>query len=243
MGTKYSFNENFDATLSLGLAFRSPSLEERFQYIDQGSYVRVGNPNLKSERSKSADLGLRYYRDDLKIVTSFFYNYFNDLVAELPGTFEGRAAYIKTNIGEAKLYGFDFQTDYNFCGETVGYAKASYVKGEDITSGGYLPQMPPLNGMLGIRFKLLDMISTDVSSTIFTAQNNVAQGEITTPGYATFAIELSTKQFQFGVMNLSLNGGVQNLFDKNYRDHLSTTRGSITIEPGRNFYIKLIANL
>ena len=241
-GTKYSVSENLDATLSLGLAFRSPSLEERFQYIDQGSYVRLGNPNLKSERSKSADLGIRYYQHDLKIVTSVFYNYFNDLVAELPGTFEGRQAYIKTNIGEAKLYGFDFQADYNFYGETVAYVKASYVKGDDITSSGNLPQIPPLNGICGIRFRLLDMISADVSSTIFAAQNDVAAGEMTTPGYATFNIEFSTGHFNTGMINFSFTGGIQNLFDKNYRDHLSTTRGNITIEPGRNFYLKMIAN-
>jgi outer membrane receptor protein involved in Fe transport len=32
---------------------------------------------------------------------------------------------------------------------------------------------------------------------------------------------------------------VENIFDKAYRNHLSTTRGSITIEPGRNIFLKL----
>ena len=61
VGLKYSLNEYLDFTMSLVYSFRSPSLEERFQYIDQGSYVRVGNPNLKPEKEKSIDLGVRYY--------------------------------------------------------------------------------------------------------------------------------------------------------------------------------------
>ena len=241
LGTKYSINKNLNATLSLGLAFRSPSLEERFQYIDQGSFVRLGNPNLKSERSKSIDLGIRYYENNFKIIASLFYNYFNDLVAELPGTFEGRQAFIKTNIGKAKLYGFDFQTDYNFYGDAVVYANASYVKGDDITSGGNLPQMPPLNGICGVRFRFMNTISADVSSTIFAPQNDVSQGEMKTSGYAILNAELSTIKFNMDWVNLRLIAGINNVFDKNYRDHLSTTRGYITVEPGRNFYFKLTA--
>ncbi|HSR16472.1 MAG TPA: TonB-dependent receptor, partial [Ignavibacteriaceae bacterium] len=37
VGLKYLLFDNLDLTLNLGLSFRSPSLEERFQYIDQGS--------------------------------------------------------------------------------------------------------------------------------------------------------------------------------------------------------------
>ncbi len=87
-GLRYSLTGNLDFTLSMGLSFRSPSLEERFQYIDQGSFVRVGSPNLQSEKGKSFDLGIRYYSENLKILSSIFYNYFDDLVSEIPGTFD-----------------------------------------------------------------------------------------------------------------------------------------------------------
>ena len=242
-GLKYSASSNLDLTLSLGLSFRSPSLEERFQYIDQGSYVRVGDPNLKPERGKSADLGIRYYMPDFKIVSSVFFNYFNDLVTEIPGAFEGRNAYIKTNIGEARLYGFDLSSDYNFYSDYVFHASLSYVKGDDITTGGDLPEIPPLNGNVGIKFGLWEKLEADLSSTIFTAQNKVAAGEMTTPGYAIFNFQVNTKPINFSSFNLQIFAGVENIFDKNYRNHLSTTRGSITVEPGRNFFVKLTTGI
>jgi outer membrane receptor protein involved in Fe transport len=37
-----------------------------------------------------------------------------------------------------------------------------------------------------------------------------------------------------------LIGGVENIFDKAYREHLSSTRGLIKLEPGRNIFLKLV---
>ena len=55
-------------------------------------------------------------------------------------------------------------------------------------------------------------------------------------------------KFKLNFINLTLGNikagfsvGIENLFDKEYRNHLSTNRGSITTEPGRNFFLR--ANL
>ncbi len=88
----------------------------------------------------------------------------------------------------------------------------------------------------------LIFLEADISSTIFAEQNNTASGEIKTPGYAVFNLSLISKRINLGSVSLRISGGVDNVFDKNYRNHLSTTRGSITTEPGRNFYIKLSTN-
>ncbi len=239
IGLKYSLFDNLDLTLNLGLSFRSPSLEERFQYIDQGSTLRVGNPNLNSERGKSADVGIRYYSAKIKVISSFFFNYFNDLVAEIPGTFEGRPAFVKTNIGKSRLYGFDLEADYNFISDLVLAAAVSYVKGDDITANGNLPEIPPLNGRIGIKFGLLNSMQAEIFSVIFAEQNETAEGEMKTPGYAVFNAALNSNIFNLPGLGLKISAGTENIFNKSYRNHLSTARGNITIEPGRNIYFKL----
>jgi hemoglobin/transferrin/lactoferrin receptor protein len=239
IGFIYSLLPSIDLTLGLGTSFRSPSLEERFQYIDQGSVVRVGNPELNPEKGQSIDFGVRHYSDNLKIISSFFYSYFNDLVAEVPITFEGRNALIKTNIGEARIYGFDLSVDYNFWRDYIFYTTASYVKGDDITADGNLPEIPPLNGRVGFKLSFLEYLQADVSSTLFAEQNDVAEGEITTPGYAVFNFLMNTTPIKFSNISFRIFSGVENIFNKTYRNHLSTTRGSITIEPDRNIFLKL----
>ncbi|MBZ0180977.1 MAG: TonB-dependent receptor [Melioribacteraceae bacterium] len=241
-GLRYSLLSNLDLTLSAGLSFRSPSLEERFQYIDQGSFVRIGTPDLKSEQGKSLDLGLRYYQSNLKVISSVFYNYFDNLVAEVPGTFEGRNAFIKTNIGKARLYGFEIDTEYNFYDDYLVYASAAFVNGYDITNDDNLPEIPPFNGMIGFRFELIDFLKADFNS-IFTAdQNKTAQGEVSTPGYAYFNIYLTTELIRLSGIGIQFSGGIENLFNKEYRNHLSTNRGFIKSEPGRNLFLKMNLN-
>ncbi len=239
LGFIYSLFSSLDLTLGLGSSFRSPSLEERFQYIDQGSVVRVGNPDLEPEKGQSIDFGVRHYLDNLKIISSFFYSQFNDLVVEIPGTFDERNALIKTNIGEARIYGFDFSADYNFWRDYIFYTTASYVKGDDIIADGNLPEIPPLNGRVGFKFGFLNYLQTDISSTLFAEQNDVAEGELTTPGYAVFNLLLNTVPIKFLSISFRVYSGIENIFNKGYRNHLSTTRGSITIEPGRNIFFKL----
>lgn len=239
LGLKYSLSPMINITFGFAYSFRSPSLEERFQFIDQGSLVRIGNPNLKPEEGKSADFGFRLYADNLKIITSIYYNYFNNLVSEVRGTFEGRNATFKTNIGEARIYGFDLSSEYNFINDYVFYTAFAYTKGDDVTSGGNLPEIPPLNGTVGIKFNLFDFANADVSSTLFAEQGDVASGELKTPGYAIFNFVLSSMPIDFTSVKIKVFAGVENLFDKSYRNHLSTTRGNLTIEPGRNIFTKL----
>lgn len=239
LGFIYSVFTDLDLTLGLGSSFRSPSLEERFQYIDQGSVVRVGNPELNPEKGLTTDFGIRYYSNNLKIISNVFYSYYNDLVTEVPGTFDGRNALIKTNIGEARIYGFDFRTDYNFWKDFIFYSTISYVKGDDLTNNGYLPQIPAPNGNFGFKFGLFDYLNTDIYLTLFAEQNDVAEGEIATPGYAVFNFLLNTTPIKFSSISFRIYSGIENIFDKSYRNHLSTTRGSITIEPGRNIFVKL----
>jgi hemoglobin/transferrin/lactoferrin receptor protein len=100
-----------------------------------------------------------------------------------------------------------------------------------------------MNGSLGFKFNVYDLFDADLSSTVFAAQNNVAAGEMTTPGYAVFNVYLYSKLINFASTELHVSAGVENIFDKNYRNHLSTTRGSITIEPGRNFFVKLAVGI
>jgi len=239
IGFIYSLFSDFDLTLGLGSSFRSPSLEERFQYIDQGSVVRVGNPDLEPEQGLASDFGIRYYSNNLKIISNIFYSYYNDLVTEVPGTYDGRNALIKTNIGEARIYGFDFRIDYNFWKDFIFYTTISYVKGDDLTTDGNLPEIPAPNGNIGFKFALFEYLNADIYSTIFAPQNDVAEGEITTPGYSIFNLLLNTTSIKFSSISFRIYSGVENIFDKAYRNHLSTTRGSITIEPGRNIFFKL----
>lgn len=240
IGGMYTVIKDVDVTLNFARSFRSPSIEERYQYIDLGSYIRVGNPNLNPEQGMFADLGLRIWKQAYRFSGNIFVNSFKDLVVEAPGIYDGRSAFIKTNVGKALLYGYDFDFMYNFYKSFVVYASLAYVRGEDTENNLDLPQMPPLNGRLGLRGQITPFVMFDVASLLYNGQDKVAAGEVSTPGYATFNASLSSTQLDiFKYVKCQLFVGVENILDKSYRNHLASNRGSITVEPGRNFYFKL----
>jgi len=238
----YKINNVYDITITAARSFRSPTLEERYQYIDLGSYVRLGDPDLEPENGYFFDLGLRRWGENLLFKGNLFVNYLNNLVVEKPGQFENRDAFIKTNVGEAVLYGFDFSLQYMLTESMKFYSTASYVLGRDIEKNEDLPQIPPFNGTLGVTLPIFEFINIDLFSSVFSKQQKVATNEKTTPGYALFNCYVNFDEVNLGNINLKISTGVENIFDKLYRNHLASNRNLITAEPGRNIYVKVKLN-
>jgi len=239
-GAVYLLNDAAVVSFNAARSFRSPSLEERYQFIDQGSVVRIGDPELKPEHGYFFDLGFRYFPEDLKFTTSIFANPLSDLVTETK-IYDGATidTLKKVNIGEALLYGFEYSIDFKVFERWNLYNTLSYVRGLNQLDDTNLPQMPPLNTMIGIKYLISDWFTADLSAIIFDDQSKIATGEIATPGYVLFSLALNYSQIKFAGLILGLSAGVENILDKGYRNHLSTNRGSIVSEPGRNFYMRL----
>lgn len=237
-GLNYKLYEKFNLSGNLSASFRSPSLEERYQYIDLGSIVRVGNPDLKPELGYFISASAKYWGNEVNYSLELFSNFLNDLVSEVPGTFEGRNALIKTNIGKARLAGFESEFEYNFYRHFTFIAGAAFVNGENTQDNSALPQIPPLNGTLGLKCSLWNLLSLKFNSVLFDSQNRVAPGEFPTPGYVVYNFYVDISNIPIHSFKLNITAGVENIFDKNYRDHLSTSRGSFVSEPGTNIFLK-----
>ncbi len=63
---------------------------------------------------------------------------------------------------------------------------------------------------VGFKFGFLNYLQTDISSTLFAEQNDVAEGEATTPGYAVFNLLLNTTPIIFNNFSFRIYSGVEN---------------------------------
>ena len=251
IGMLYALTNDMDLTLSLGRSFRAPSIEERYKYIDLGSSVKLGDPNLKPEEGYSLDMGFRIWKPKINFKINGYLNSFSNLIVEKPGEFvytyntgagagtkDTLPALINSNVSKALLYGFDMQTNYNIVRNTVLYAKASFVRGRDTKNNENLPLIPPLNGILGIKYRIPGIASVDFSVNLHDDQKKTAEDEQETPGYAVYNLVLSSSEFDLNMPRIKFTAGIKNIFDRAYKNHLSTNRGIINIEPGRNYFIK-----
>ena len=249
----YHLTPNFDLTANVGRSFRSPSLEERFKYIDLGSKVRLGDPTLKPEKGVFGDLGIRIWKDRFQLQANGFIQALDDMIIEQPGEFiytlatgnsagitDTLPALINTNIDKALLAGFDASVNWQALRNLVVSGKSAYVRGFNTRQGTDLPLIPPMSAGGGIRYQLPGILTIEWTTTRVFAQNRVAAGEKPTEGYWLTDVAVYSFQKQLGIATFQVFAGVDNLFNASYRNHLATNRGLIVAEPGRNVFVKLL---
>ena len=248
LGILYALTNDMDLSLNTGRSFRAPSLEESFKYIDLGNMVRLGDPNLDPEKGYSIDLGLRIWKPKFNFKVNGFVNWLSDMIVEESGEFiysyttgivDTIPALINANVDEARLYGVDLSFQYNFYKNFVLHGSGSFVRGEDTKNETNLPLIPPMNGRLGLKYNFPKYFGVDLIAIGFADQDKVADGESETKGFARFDFMIHSTLINIDFAKLQLFGGVENIGDRAYSNHLSTNRGAIDIEPGRNFYIKM----
>lgn len=246
LGTIYKLTDSFDFTLNLARSFRAPALEERFQYIDLGGIIYLGNPELKPEDGYYFDFGTRVWLNNLSFKLNLFVNFINNFIIDKQVVAD--SLFIKDNVSKARIYGFDFSFEYEVYQNTVIYGAGTYSRGEDIDQDLDLTDIPPLNGKLGIKTNYFNYVSVDLTANIFDSQTNgkvstnPAAWNVHTPGYVTYDLYLTSMPINLHLAKLQVSAGVENLTDKSYRNSLSTNRGIIKLEPGRNFFAKVSLN-
>ncbi|PLX24132.1 MAG: hypothetical protein C0600_13700 [Ignavibacteria bacterium] len=235
-GALYHLTDALSLTLNASRAFRAPSLEERYQYIELGDALWLGDEDLAAERGSMFDFGMRLHGSRVSIRANTFLRLMSDLVVDERMS---DTLYMKTNIGEARLYGAELTGEYSPFDAAVLYATASFVRGQDTKNDIDLPQMPPLSVRLGFRMPIGEFLYADVSLDAAADQDAVAAGEDRTPGYALYSLHMRSTQLRFAGVGIQFFAGVENMFDRPWRRHLSTLRGLLRDEPGRNFTVRL----
>lgn len=250
-GVLFTVAPDIDLSANLARSFRAPSLEESFKFIDLGNIVLLGNPSLKSESGFATDLGLRIWKQNFTAQVGIFANWIDNMIVETPGEYtytintgplegtEGTLpALVNANVSKARLYGYDLKLQYKATKDMVIFGSGAYVRGEDTEAGTNLPQIPPLSGRFGLRYNLIKIGSLEASILGTSKQDKVAEGETVTDGYHRIDMAVSTNRFSVGLTKVQLFAGVDNLTNNSYTNHLSTNRGAISIEPGRNIYLR-----
>lgn len=250
-GVLYSVAKDIDLSASYARSFRAPSLEESYKFIDLGNFVQLGDPTLKPESGHGVDLGLRIWKPNFTLQFSLFSNWINNMIVETPGEYiytyytgpntgvtDTLPALINANVSKAMLYGTDIKFQYRITRGLVAFGSGAVVVGKDTEKDTYLPQIPPLSGRAGARYTFTKAGAFELSVMGAAKQDKIAAGETTTDGYYRLDFNYGSPKFNLGFSNLQLFAGIDNITNNSYTNHLSTNRGSISIEPGRNFYVR-----
>lgn len=232
-------NANWTTHLAAGYSEIVPELFQRysnlvfFGMIQDGFSRVVGNPALPKERLLQADVDLEAHYDRLRGRAAFFYGWLFDYATYNANEItdpEGARLLYAINTERASMTGFELYGEYDWRPWLTPFVAARYVRGEDEVIDQPLFQIPPLEGTVGLRFEDTEAIrpwGVECGLRMVDRQDRVAfirqrngtglySVEQETPGFATAYL----RGYYRPRPNLNIFGGIENLFDRTYIEHL-----------------------
>jgi iron complex outermembrane receptor protein len=234
----------FLASIQAGWSERIPSVQEMYGYylfnrLDACDYI--GNPDLKNESATQLSVMLQYDAPRINLSASPFLtwidNYVEGMRQEEYSAMTAGAEGVKLyrNNGSASMKGAEFSLKLNAEERWSMIHTTKYVHGEK-KDGTPMWQIPPLKSLTSVRYRR-GLFNIQAESEWAASQKRIdpASGEIETPAYIIFNIRFSAT-WMHGKQSIEFNGGVENISDRNYHEHLDW--GGVP-RPGRNFYSTL----
>jgi hemoglobin/transferrin/lactoferrin receptor protein len=267
LSVTHELNDRFTWYGQYAEGFRTPTakaLYGKFENLGTG-YVVEPNPNLKPEKSRSFETGLRGNLDAGSFDVAVFHNTYRDFITEdalTPGYDQNK--FQSANIKRATIKGVELKgrLELDALGAPHGlYTQGSlaYARGRNDETGQPLNSVNPLTGVLGLGFDQQGFGGL-LSWTLVRSKNRVddsafkapdgGSSQFKTPGFGIIDLTGYYKITQ----DLTLNAGLYNLTDKKYwrwddvRGYDGTGEFAATApanldrltQPGRNFGVNLI---
>jgi len=265
----YSVNRNFSMGASIMKTFRAPGIEELFSegpHLASYAY-EVGNSELKKEHGVGLETFLDVKKQRLNLHVALFRNeIFGYIFPQNTGRESLRRAdlMLYQYVGKHVLFqGFETYGEYKFLTHYRLEGNVSYVNGDLVNEEEPLPEIPPLQWNLGLRYakgpfsigarakgarqqdrlgehENLKYISdyspgNELTDNDVVISNRIFR-QVPTGSYTVFNLE-SEYFFSTAKFLHTFTLNVENIFDTAYRQHLNRIK-FIMPEPGRN--IKLL---
>lgn len=227
--------------------FRAPTTQELYlSYGGPGTYVQIGNPDLKPERSRSYELGAQLGDDDLGGKVSVFHNRYRNFIDS-----DNRAdpAYPVAGIMEffnrsrVRIYGAEVAGHWRITPQWTVSGAMAWADGKDRDTGSRINSVAPVKVLLGLGYARSEW-GADARARISSRHNQTASSsDFKTPGYGV--MDLSAWWQPAAVKGLRVQAGVENVFDRKYWLYAdvpsSASLGVIDryTQPGRTFNVML----
>ena len=229
-------NKAWSLYAGLGLKNRAPSYQELYLWMpleatgglaDGNTYI--GDMELDAEQAYQLDLGLTYQSDKAMVSPHVFYQRIDDYIQGTALGMEDMSAAMMaqmmsgddnplqfTNV-DAKLYGMDVNWSYQISEAFTFSGIASYVRGERRDIDDDLYRIAPLNAQLNVSYQSNALLAT-LNWQLVDKQDKVSltNDEQETAGYGLLNLDV---QYYLGA-SLTLRGGIDNILDKDYENHL-----------------------
>ena len=239
------------AYLGAGYVERFPDYWELLGQ-NRESEASISAFDTRPERTAQIDAGVVHAAGGLTLSLSAFASDVDDYILIESGYVKGMRTTTVTRNVDARTWGAEADVGYALAAGWKLSGSLAWVRGTNLTDDRPLGQIPPLEARVGVDYQgaswsfgaLLRGVAEQ--DRVAVNQGNIVGQDIgPTPGFAVASLNAGYR-FDNG---LRLTAGVDNLFDRDYAEHVSragamvagfeqTTRVN---EPGRTLWLNLTA--
>jgi iron complex outermembrane receptor protein len=253
--TTYELNSMYNIQLAYGLGSRAPKITERYINhftVGMDAYEYVGNPFLKSEKNNQLDLVFSKSAKIFSFQIDLFYSYMNDYITAVVDTTISKKfmpcmppanAKRFINIDKATQYGFEVSAGYKFAKYFSLNGNVYYTHAQNDDFNEPLAEIPPLSSNLSLSYTGKKFFAS-INGRFVAEQTRVSKSfnESPSDGFSVFDMKLAYIATKY----LTIEMGVNNIFDVTYYEHLSRPyknmpEQSMFYEPGTNFLFSMKA--
>lgn len=227
LGTRFNLNDNHQLFFSYRQGLRAQSFAEM---NSAGFHSKsIPNPNLRPEKSRGFELGLRSHgRLGSQTITAFHTSYKDMIAKTFIGRYPNNSSTMYNKSGKVVIYGLEYQGTLNLAqafGTPDGWkltAGLAYAKGRDRELDQPWASVDPLTGYLQLSYDdpsdtwgvatILNFAKAKKAKDIDEANLKAGNGYRPIGGYGTVDL---TGYWQ-ATKHLHINAGIYNLGDRKY---------------------------
>lgn len=233
----YCLAKDLELVGSVSQGFRAPGLDNLMTVSDNINQdgIDIPNPNLRKEKAIGYEVGLKGNYDRFRFQTFCFWTTIDDLivrdqVGQINYNGDLINLYQHTNA-DAWMNGYELQAEMLFNPCWSVYGNMTYIYGWNKSLTSPMSRIPPLQGIVGLRYRTKDMRSWfDIYTWMVNKQDHLSARDRDdsripaggTPGYMTLNLSVGRTFY----CNHRVSVLLENITDKAYRVHGSGVDGS-----------------
>lgn len=248
----WRFSDALHTYAQLSTGFRAPpyaELNAAFRNPIQ-SYVLIPNAELKSERSRGVEIGLRGERGPHRFAAAMFYNRYSDFIdtsvqLACPGDPRCVPGFLATfqsvNRADVRIRGVEANARLGLAPSLAALGAIGYADGDDLDRGRPLNSIAPLKAVAGLEYTT-DRVGASLIATAVSRKRGVDETAGALARSAGFTV-LDLTAYWKPTRRVTLTAGVFNLFDRKYALWADLARAGVAAaspsldrftQPGRN---------